>query len=143
MYCLVSNKYHPTYPLARVFLSFVILSRAKCFFKGTCALSFVCVWKTMVNFSVLCFSCQVDSVSSLEAIQVQFSTFCSSRLPFRLVFDNLPKNFDNLSATLNALMTSNSPFTTDLSVIEIEAKLIHLYTKLSQHLVIWDSRESF
>ena len=92
MYSLASNICHPIHPLARDFLNFVILSRdfSKILLCDVCLST-----KKNANFdhfSVLCFFYRVAPINPLQAIVVQFSTFCSSRLPFRLILNNLLKN---------------------------------------------------
>ena len=74
---------------------------------------------SLLHCSALCFFYCVASVNSVQATVVQFSTSCSSRLLFQLVFYNLLRKSDNLPP-----------------VIEIYAKTYPLYTRLSQHLVI-------
>ena len=87
------------------------------------------------HFSVLCFFYRVASINFVKATVVQFSTFCSSRLPFRLVLSNLSKNLIICPQHFDVLMISNQSYTTIPPVIEIQAKFIPLYTRLSQNPV--------
>ena len=49
------------------------------------------------------FSSRVAFINSAQAIAVQFSTFCSSTLPFQLVFKNLSKKLIICSQHLDVL----------------------------------------
>ena len=46
-----------------------------------------------LHFIVLYFFYLVASINSLKATVTQFLTFCSSRLPFQQISDNLKKKF--------------------------------------------------
>ena len=85
------------------------------------------------HFSVPCFFYNDASINSVQAAVVQFPPFCSSRLSFRIVFDNFSKNLIICPQHFNILMISNRSFTAVPPVIEISAKFILLYTGLSQH----------
>ena len=70
---------------------------------------------------------------------VTFSTFCSSRLTFQLVFYNLSKNLIICPQHFDVLMILNRPFTTVPSVIEVSVKftsLIHAITPTSCYLIL-------
>ena len=75
----------------------------------------------MIFFSVLwfLFFYWVASINSVQAPVVQLSTFCSSRLSFRLVFDNLSKKVDVSPQDLDVAIISNLLFTTIHPIIEV------------------------
>ena len=76
----------------------------------------------MIMFSIsvcFAFSNRVAPISSIQATVVQFSTFCSSRLSFRLVFDDLLKKLLICPQHFHILMTSNRKLATVPQVINI------------------------
>ena len=111
----------PPTSLGQFFKNFVILSRATPFLEVFMCYVFLCMKKNgnFLHFSVLCFFYQLASANSVQAIVVQFSTFCSSRLSFRLVFDNLLKNLIICLQHFDVLGISNRAFTVIPLVIEI------------------------
>ena len=65
---------------------------------------------SFLHFSVFYFFYRVASINSVQATVVQFSTFYSSGLTFRIAFNILSKNLINCPQHFNVFMISNRPF---------------------------------
>ena len=101
MYSLISYNHHPSTRL-REFFKFCYFVSRKTFFKGIYAL-FLSVYQKewlFSSFQCVLFFYYVAAINSLLGTLIQFSTFYSSRLPFRLVFNNLSKKFDDFFSAL-------------------------------------------
>ena len=111
-----------THPPACVsFFKFCYFVSRKAFFKGIYAL-FLSVYQKewlFSSFQCVLFFYYVAAINSLLGTLIQFSTFYSSRLPFRLVFNNLSKNLMTFSQHFDVPVISNRPFTAVPLVIEI------------------------
>ena len=107
---LVSKNRHPTYPLVEAFKNFVILSRAKRFFKDTYVLYFVCVWKRMVNICVLCFFIRLllSNLYKQLSSSIKFSAVLGCPLDY--YFNNLSKKIIICPQQLDALIMLNRLF---------------------------------
>ena len=97
----------------------------------------------LLHTSVLCFFTVLLLSILYKQLPSQFQLLDRSRLPFGLFFGNLSKNQIICPKYLDARMISNRPFTTVPTVIDIQAKIILLYQRLSQHPIILDLREGF
>ena len=134
---LVLNNRLFTHPIARVLLNFVIL----CGSKDVYVLRFVCVWKRMPIFFIskrftflLCCFCQFCTRNCL----LLSSSSDRSRLPFRLMFNNMLKNLKHFPQHLDVLLIWIYICRGRWNLSQIDP----IYTQLShQYPVIWDSRE--
>ena len=111
--------FHPTHLLAQVFFfNFVSLSRAKRFLKVLMRYACLSMKKndSFLHFSVF-FTGLLLSIL-YEQLPSSFSTFCSSRLHFRLIFDNMAKYLIICPQHFDFVIISIRPFTTVPSVIE-------------------------
>ena len=135
---LVPNNRLFNHPIARVLLNFLILSESE----GVYVLRFVCVWKKKkpiffiskrFTFLLCCF-CQFCTRNCL----LLSSSSDRSRLPFRLMFNNLSKNLKNFPKHLDVLLIWIYICCGRWNLSQIDP----IYTQLShQYPVIWDSRE--
>ena len=70
-------------------------------------------------FRVLFSFYRIASINSLQATAVQFSNFCSSRLLFRIGFDNLLPDIIICPSHFDVLMISNQTLLQFPPVVEI------------------------
>ena len=137
MCSLLSKNRHLTHPLARVFLNVVILSPTKhllkVFMYYVQSVQGKEWWFSSFQRALLCFfkhlSCSFQLLAVLDSPVDYFSTICQKN-------DNLYSaircSYDN-----ELTVCYSSPGHLNLSQINT------MYTRLSQHPVIWDSREDF
>ena len=138
----------PNTPVCTIFFEFCYFLSDKTCFQRHWLATFTCLWKktNSLHFYLLCVLCYfywVGPINFLHATVIQFSIFCRSRLPSQLIVENLSNRLIIGLQHFDVFMIPIRPFTTIRLAIQNHVKFTLLYTRLSQHHVIWDTIEGF